>query len=90
MSTKRRVPAPAQDRHPRNQHLGKSKSSSGFVALTWLYKDAAREQARRGAITWAEFREFCAEVNRIKRARLSAARERASRASQAVIAEVNE
>ncbi|MGV0778732.1 helix-turn-helix domain-containing protein [Mycolicibacterium elephantis] len=41
-------------------------------------KDAAKEQAKAGIITWKQFREFCAEVDRIKRARLSAAREAAA------------
>jgi hypothetical protein len=41
--------------------------------VAWRYKDKAKAQAQSGIITWKQFREFCTEVDRIKRARLAAA-----------------
>ena len=51
--------------------------SAPIVTVAWRYKDAAKEQARRGVISWKVYREYCAEVDRIKRARLRAAEDAA-------------
>ena len=48
-----------------------------IAEVAWRYKDAAKEQARRGIISWKVYREYCAEVDRIKRARLRAAEDAA-------------
>jgi hypothetical protein len=45
--------------------------------VAWRYKDAAKHQARQGIISWATYRAYCADVDRIKRARLTEAREAA-------------
>jgi hypothetical protein len=50
---------------------------SVIVAVAWRYKDAAKEQARRGLISWSAYRQYCADVDRIKRARLRAAEDAA-------------
>lgn len=72
-------PAPPQDRHlPKHLECTDSIALTvPIVTLAWRYKDAAKEQAKRGLITWAQFRAYCAEVDRIKRSRLSEARDAA-------------
>ena len=47
-------------------------SETVIVAKAWRATDAAKKQARRGIISWKVYREFCAEVDRIKRERLPA------------------
>jgi hypothetical protein len=59
--------------------------SAPIVTVAWRYKDAAKEQARRGLITWKTYREYCAEVDRIKRQRLRAAEDAARIHSDAVV-----
>jgi hypothetical protein len=49
-------------------------TSTAIVTVGWRFKDRAKELARQGAISWAQFRAYCDEVDRIKRARLNAAR----------------
>ena len=58
---------------------------SVIVAVAWRYKDAAKEQASRGLISWATYRQYCAEVDRIKLARLRAAEDAARIPAGAVV-----
>jgi len=44
-----------------------------ITALAWRYKDAAKDQAHDGLIPWAAYRQYCTEVDRIKRDRLRTA-----------------
>jgi hypothetical protein len=48
-----------------------------IVAKAWRATDAAKKQALLGIITWATYRQLCAEVDRFKRARLNEARDAA-------------
>lgn len=69
--------ATATQPNPHHQagHLDYIARSARIAALAWRYKDAARAQAQKGIIAWAQYRAYCAQVDRITRARLRAAME---------------
>lgn len=70
-------------------HRATHSTSVDIATVANRHKRAAREQARRGLITWDQFRRFCAEVDRIKRDRQRLARDRVGAPSDADIKEYN-
>lgn len=70
--------ATTQNHHTSSHHEVDRRSTFDFTArisavaaVAWRYKAAAKQQAQHGIIDWATFRRFCAEVDRITRARLT-------------------